>query len=94
MAADKKPIRLDNYTGYRDPQVTKSTKVLPKETQSQVSRRRYKALTGLDAPPSFKPKAKPKVKLGPASGKIQRVDPEKEKQRKRDALTRKQVRTA
>ena len=93
MPASDKPIRLrKRYTGYRDPQVTSATKVMPKETQSQVSRRRYKALTGLDAPPSFKPKGT--VKLGPASGKIQRVDPEKEKQRKRDARTRKQMRTA
>jgi hypothetical protein len=37
-----------------------------------------------------KPKAKPKITFG----KIQRVDPAKEKQRKRDARTRKQMRTA
>lgn len=36
-----------------------------------------------------KPKRKGKVKFG----KIQRVDPEKEKQRRRDARTRKQMRT-
>ncbi len=93
MAASKKPIKITKrYKGYRDPQVTKSTKVLPKETQSQVSRRRYKALTGKDAPQSFKPKGT--VKLGPASGKIKRIDPAKERQRQRDARTRKQMRTA
>lgn len=93
MPAYDKPIRLrKRYTGYRDPQVTSATKVMPKETQSQVSRRRYKALTGKDAPESFRPKGV--VKLGPKDGKIKRVDPEKEKQLTRDEKTRKQIRTA
>lgn len=45
---------------------------------------------GVSAPRKRKPKSKPKITFG----KIQRVDPEKEKRRKRDARTRKQMRTA
>jgi hypothetical protein len=42
--------------------------------------------------PRPKPKAKPKGSV--KFGKIQRVDPEKERQRRRNARTRKQMRTA
>ena len=99
MAVDKKPVKLKKtYKGHRDPQITKDTKVLKKETQSEISRRRYKALTGKDYVSPKKKASKGEVKLGPASGKIKRVAPKKKTKaqlkRERDARTRRQMTNA